>query len=318
MPVANFSESVVVYDDVVNASNPQRKHVDWKRTATGLTFDQVYSERFVMAPGTSGTIGSVVGVADLSATPVNFLAAAGKPTWYQARGAFPTSPWALAIAVGAQNVTVTAQASGGILLSGAGLGALVGIQPGDWVYLAGSSYGDAGAFAAANQGFWVVTTISTGLYLSRVYAEDPVPVTETVVTVGIADIQHLPDSTRPRWAFLRGSSIFGGLKSVVTAAIGWVAFATEAQFAPMNAVTLSRFVLAPGYMAYVRVETDQPLLLSVGALAASNEIDLLPALNGSPAWYEAFAFITNLVLTNNGNLTASINLIYADVAQSGS
>lgn len=313
MPVANFVESAVFYDDVENASNPLRKHVDWKRSATGLVFEQVYSERFLLAPGESRTVASPVGVTDLSATPVTFAAAAGKPTWYQVRGAFPTSPWALPLSVGAQSVTVTANTpDGSAFISGTGLASLASVKPGDWVYLGGSSYGDAGAFSTANQGFWRVSAVSTGLHLYRAYADDSAPVTETVATVGTSDVQHLPDATRPRWAYIAGSSTFGGLKSVVAAAIGWVAIAAESQFIATGSATLSRLVVTPSYIAYARVESDKSVKLTVGdAAAAANEVTLLPVGTNTPAWFETFSFSTSLALLNIGNASATINLIYA-------
>jgi hypothetical protein len=313
MPVANFVESVVFYDDVENASNPVRKHVDWKRSATGLVFEQVYSERFVLSPGASRTVASPVGVTDLSATAVAFGAAIAKPSWYQVRGAFPTSPWALALAVGSASVTVTANTSdGSAFVSGAGLASLAGVKPGDWVYLAGSTYGDAGAFAPANQGFWLVSAVSTGLHLFRVYSDDSAPVTETVTTVGTTDIQHLPDATRPRWAYIAGSTTFGGLKSVVAAAIGWVAIATETQFITTGATTLSRLVVTPNYISYARVESDKSVKLTVGdAAAVANEVTLLPVGTNTPAWFETFSFSTSLALLNTSNASATINIIYA-------
>jgi len=313
MPVANFVESVVFYDDVENASNPIRKHCDWKRSSTGLIFDQVYSERFLLAPGVSRILESTMGSTDLSTTPVTMGAAVGKPTWYQIRGAFPSSPWALALSVGAMSLTCTLQVDGSLLLTGTGLASLAAVKPGDWVYLGGSSYGDAGNFSVSNQGFWVVTAATTGLYLTRIYPEDPTPVTETVTTVGTTDVQHLPNAVRPLWAFIRGSAVFGGLKTVVAAAIGWVAVLTEPQFVPLAAYTFDRLVVAPKYIAYTRVESDQPVTVTVGDVAtATNAISLLPVLPLVPVWYEAFAFSTSLAVANLGSsLTATINVIYA-------
>lgn len=313
MPVANFVESVVVYDDVENASNPQRKHVDWKRSATGLVFEQVYSERFLLTSGATRTVAGPVGVTDLSATSVTFDASIAKPSWYQIRGAFATSPWALALSVGAQAITVTANAlDGSAFVTGAGLASLAAVKPGDWLYLAGSTYGDAGNFASTNQGFWVVSAVSTGIHLRRAYPDDSAPVTETVTAIGTTDVQHLPDATRPRWAYIAGSPTFGGLKTVAAAAIGWVAIPTETQFVTTGATTLTRFVVTPSYIAYARVESDQPVKLTIGdAAATANEVSLLPVASAAPAWYEGFSFTTSLALLNTSSVTATINLIYA-------
>lgn len=312
MPQANIVEQVVIFDDVENESNPQRKHIDWKRSATGLTLDEVFSERLTLGAGISKTLEASVGASDLSATACTMGAAAGKSTWYQVRGAY-ASPWAAALGTAGQNVTVTANLDGTISLSGAGLAALTNVRPGDQVYLSGSDYGDTGAFASANQGFWSVVSLATGLTLQRVFAEDTQGTSEVVAVAANLDIQHIADSTRPRWAFIRGGVVFAGVKAVLAAASGWFAVATETQFTPTAAYTFSKLVVAPRYISFVRIEADQPVKVSIGdAGAAANEVNLIPLAAAAPAWYEAFAFGTSLAVLNDGGPnTAIINVVYA-------
>lgn len=312
MPTANIVESVLIFDDTENASNPQLKHVDWRRTATGLVFDQVYSERFALAPGITKTLEAGVGVTDLSATPVNLVQVPANPAWYQFAGAFPSSPWAVALAVSGQSLTVTVQLDGSVTLTGPGLASLAGVNPGDWVYLAGSGYGDSGAVSATNQGFWVVTAVGVGLSLKRIYPTDGA-VTETVLTFSINDVQLLADATRPRWLFVRGSAVYAGLYQVVGAAKGWVAVQAPPQFVPATGITFDRLTTAPKYISYVRVEADLPVTLTVGDVAAAtNQVSLEPVAAGVPAWYEAFAFATSLAVKNaGGSAPATVNIIYA-------
>jgi hypothetical protein len=259
-----------------------------------------------------------VGTVDLSLTPVDFTKVVVKPQWYQVRGAFPASPWATDLSVAAQNITVTVQADGlSILVTGPGLAALGSVFAGDWVYLGGSTFGDPGNFAATNQGFWVVVSVGTGLLLRRAdEADGTAPATETVAAVGTSDVQHIPNATRPRWLFIRGPGSSGlpafvGLKQVLGAAKGWLLIATEPQFIDLAAVSVDRLVAAPFYIRYVRVESDQPVVLQVGDIAAAvNEVSLLP-FTGVPAWYESLAFVTSLAVFNSGSEQATINIIYA-------
>ena len=287
--------------------------MDWSRSATGLPFEEVRSERFLLQVGGTKTLEPDVGVVDLSATPVDIAPAPGKQTWVQIRGAFATNPWASALAVAGQLLTATLQPDGSLLLTGAGLGALTSVRPGDRLYLSGADYGDAGAFSTANQGIWGVVSIGVGVTLRRVYAEDVTGVTETVTTVGTGDIQHLPESLRPQWAFIRGLYGYAGVKLITAAVSGWVAIADEAQFADAVGVTLDCLVVVPRYIAYVRVETDKPVTVVVGDVGVSaNEISLLPVSSGAPGWYEGFAFGTSLAITNAGGYdSATINCIYA-------
>lgn len=312
MPTANFVEQVLFYEDVENASNPQRKHVDWKRTASGLPFEQVYSERFLLAPGATKTLESTMGVVDLSTTPVNLVAGVAQPTWYRFVGAFPSSPWAAALAVSGQPLVLTVQVDGTMLVTGAGLASLAGVTPGDWVYLAGSGYGDTGSVSAVNQGFWKVTAVGVGLTLVRIYPTDT-SATETVTTGSVNDVQLLADATRPRWLFVRGAAGYAGLYTVVGAAIGWLAIVPSTTFVSATAVTFDRLLAAPKFIAYARVESDEPVTVKVGDVAtAINEVSLQPITGYAPAWYESFSFATSLAVQNKGgSVAATINLIYA-------
>jgi len=320
MPVANFVESVVVYDDVENASNPQRKHVDWKRSATGLVFEQVYSERFLVTPGSYKSPYSVPQYLDFISQPVDFAPVTAK-SWYQARwagGGYP--PGCQALGNVGQPLTCTAQADGGLLISGTGLGGNTALV-GEWVYLAGSTYGDTGVVGVENQGFWVITATTDGgtsLYLRRAYAEDPAPVTETVTVAAVENIQYTQDTYRTRWANISAyGSVFGGVKSVVGSAIGWVAFATETSFVPTSGVMVDHLMLVPEYVSYLRVESDKPLALQIGDIqydtVGTYEVTLLPVKDGSPAWHETFAFTLALALQNRGRESATVNLIYGIV-----
>lgn len=311
MPVANFVESVVVYDDVENASNPVRKHVDWKRSATGLVFEQAYSERFTLAPGASRSIFSPPTYYDSLSAVVDFAAVTAKPTWYQVRGLSSTGSNGIGFPTG--SLVLAAQVDGSMYASGAGISAN-GAVPGDWVYLAGSTYGDVGVVSADNQGFWVITAVSNGFYMRRAYPEDPLAVTETVTVSATTDIQYTPNMYRSRWVFPEGAGIFSGLKACMGVAVGWAAFPAESRFVPTTGVIPTHVMLTPQYSAYVRVESDKPLLLQMGDINyhnLSNEVTLLPVVGGAPAWYEAFAFTLVLNVQNRGSETATINLVYA-------
>lgn len=316
MPTATLVESILFFDDVESPSNPQRKFVDWRRTASGLVFDQVYSERFLIAPGITKTLESGVGSTDLSATPVNLAPVTSQSTWYQFKGSFSSSPWAAALAVAGQLLTITVQVDGTVLVTGAGLASLSTVNPGDWVYMAGSGYGDTGSVAAINQGFWSVVAVGTGLTLRRIYPGDSA-VTESVVVGAVNNLQLLVDANRPRWLFVRGSAVYSGLYEVVGAAIGWVAVVAPSQFVPATTVTFERLTTAPRYIAYVRVEADVPVTVIVGDVAtAVNNVSLLPVATGVSSWYETFSFTTSLAVKNAGsNIPATVNVIYAFATQ---
>lgn len=310
MPTANFVESILFYDDDENTSNPQRKHVDWRRSSSGARFDQVYSERFLLSPGVEKVLETSLGETDLSATPVAVQAVTAQSTWYQFRGAFPTSPWASALAVSAQSLTLTVQVDGTLLVTGTGLASLSAVVPGDWVYIAGSQYGDTGPFSSVNQGFWEVVSVAAGLTLRSVYGTTT-PVNETVTTTSVNNLQLVRKETRPRWLFVQGSAVYAGLQQVVGAGIGWLAVLAPSQYVAVASISLT-LIAAPIFIAYARVESDQPVTVKLTDAVADNEVSLLPSTSVTPVWVEVFPFGLALSVENTGsNVAAAVNIIYA-------
>jgi hypothetical protein len=317
MPVANFVESVVVYDDVENASNPQRKHVDWKRSATGLVFEQAYSERFSLAPGESRALFTTSVSFDLlngeGPAAVDLTPVTAQSSWYQMRG-IAVSPGATDFAVAAETVTFAAQSDGTLKVTGAGVDFTTTPLTNDWVYVAGSTYGDTGPASAANQGFWVITAVTTDtLYLRRVYETDPTPTTETVTIDSTLDLQLVRDAQRPRWVYIEGSSIFAGLKQVLGAASGWIAFASETQFVPVTAFTFTKIFAVRDYAPYLRVEASGPVTVRTldASLAAYADTSMLLVSENAPGWVESFSFTTFATVINNGTAAVTVNSIFA-------
>lgn len=56
MPILNDSDSLVIYDDPVNTSNPQLRYVDWSRQVNNLVVQNPLNQQMVVPPGASKVI----------------------------------------------------------------------------------------------------------------------------------------------------------------------------------------------------------------------------------------------------------------------
>lgn len=315
MPLANIVESVLVYDDSQNNSNPLLKHIDWKRSVTGVEFDEVFSNRVTLRPGESRTLHTITAL-DVAAEVSELVALTAKPgVWrFSALGAAYTGQsWATAIGVPAQSASISVNVDGTITLDGAGV---VGTaSPGAWVYLAGAGYGDGGSWSTANQGFWVVLAASANTFrLRRVFSDESEPVAETVVIAAAEDIQVI-NGGRPKFAYIRSTSHreLAGLWPVEMATINWVAIKSST-FVALPVATIDRFTVVPAYIAYLRIEASDAARVGVvtASLVGTQEYDVVPVAAEAPGWLEVCGFVVSCTMDNSASDdVVTFNAVYA-------
>lgn len=309
MPQANFSQSVTVFDDVDNASNPLRRHVDWRRVLSGVALGEVYSDRFVLQPNGAKSVFASTSI-DAHLDTFNTVFVTSQPGWlvFQDQG---TALAAIATGMGSTTFTVTLNADSTINVSRS-TGTFTGILAGDTVFLSGVGYGQAAAFGTNNQGFWLVQRVvsTTALILARATGSaDPTGVAETVVSAAANDFQRILAPTYDHVLIRGGVLSLVGVHSVVAAANGWFAIASNPSLPALTGLTFTQLLLASNYVVYARVESSQRVSLTVngGALVVT------PPADGQVGWFETYGWVTSLTVTADmSDQPATVNVIFAN------
>ncbi len=317
MPTANIVESIVIFDDTESASNPQRKHCDWRRAATGLTFDEMASQRVVLPPNFQDNLLNV-GAFDLAPFAMAIAPLVAKPTVYRFGGVpFTANPWAVLAATPAQAATLTVGIDGSVTLSGPGLDPSAALR-GPPAPPAPPPDGHPGPGRAANQGFWKVISANAlnGIRMQRVSGDEPTGTNETVTLAATSDIQVILEEKAPRWAMMKSNTNaqFSGLRKVLYITDSWVGVEADSTFSPLATLNFDRFTVAPKYIAYVRVECSTIVRVTItdSDITIPHVHELVPPADGALTWYESFEFLTALGVENDFRATpVSVNVIYA-------
>ncbi len=333
MPSLRIASRVQAFGDTIPGAlaEPLQRYVDWERFASGMPAREVTSNRLVIDPGGTATLGSVLSFSGFAAGALYDLKAhPSKPGRYQVRyksgataqlGGFDLAD----LAIPANTYAITTNGDGSINLENTGVTFTpFAVKRGDTIYLAGSQFGDTGPWNIENQGFWTVVACSASganpgvkLTLKRRDANDPVGVAETVTSAAATDIQHV--ITAPA-VLIVGPAAYSGVWAATEGAKGWFSI-DSAETLPdlLNDATMQFLsVASEEFIGYARVEADGLAVVKVASVDASLVASIIrpvkfsdPLAAAVGGWWESYGFYTEVQVENPGDQPLNVNVIVA-------